>query len=814
MKIADSGSGFNAGGAPARNGNLPVGTAALRARGLALCKPNPGKKNPTGGGWPTRSLEADDFALGDLVGIIGGPLSAPAGHALVIVDLDCPAAVEKADDFLPVTGMEEGRPGKPRSHRYFMVSTGTIPEEAHSTAAQAAPAARDQRGHPGPKIRHFDDPKTGKRLLDFLGTGGQAVCPPSVHHPSGEPREWSGGEPGEPAVVDYRELWSAVCRLAEACGWKPKPPPKTTSRASTAKRPPAGAEGRAVKYLATCAGAVSGKGGHKATLWAARVLAWGFNLGAAGAFPLLRDYYNPRCDPPWSEGELWHKCEDADEVSFDKPRGWLLDEPRPQEGGMASAPADLPARESAPDWASKTNLTDVGNGRRVVKDHGKDLRYCFPWKRWLTYGGTRWAEDETGEAVRRVKQTQAGLYRWAAAQLKALGEQQGEDEKRAGKVAALNKLLAHCLKWEDARRVAACLDMARSEPGIPVMPAELDAHPFLLNVLNGTLDLRTGKLRGHRREDMLTKLAPVEYHRDATCPLWERSTLRWMDGNQDLVTYLQRVVGYGLTGDVSEQSLWFFYGTGANGKSTFLLTLLAMLGDYAMQAVSDLLMVKNHEAHPTERADLFGKRFVVTIETEEGKRLAEALMKQMTGGDKMRARKMRQDFFEFDQTHKIILAANHKPVIRGTDHANWRRIKLVPFTVTIPDEEKDKNLPDKLKAELPGILAWAVRGCIEWQRHGLGEPDEVRQATTAYQAEQDTVQGFLDDCCFVHTSAAVNSSALLDAYHKWSGDKLMTPPAFRERLKDKGFPAPQRGTGGAYFWKGLGLQGSEASEGR
>jgi putative DNA primase/helicase len=270
-------------------------------------------------------------------------------------------------------------------------------------------------------------------------------------------------------------------------------------------------------------------------------------------------------------------------------------------------------------------------------------------------------------------------------------------------------------------------------------------------------------------------------------------------------------VGHGLTGDVSEQALWFFYGTGANGKSTFLATILALLGDYAMQAVSDLLMVKHHESHPTERADLFGKRFVATIETEEGKRIAEALMKQMTGGDKVRARKCFKDFFEFDATHKIVLAANHKPTIKGTDHANWRRIKLVPFTVTIPDEEKDKELPQKLKNELPGILAWAVRGCLDWQKYGLGEPEEIKAATDKYRVEQDSVEGFIKECCAIHPEFRVKASTLFGAYETWSGDKLMTLRAFGDRLREKRFES-KRGHGGAYFWHGIALSPDEEGE--
>jgi putative DNA primase/helicase len=277
-----------------------------------------------------------------------------------------------------------------------------------------------------------------------------------------------------------------------------------------------------------------------------------------------------------------------------------------------------------------------------------------------------------------------------------------------------------------------------------------------------------------------------------------------MGNSLNMVQYLQRVVGYGLTGDVSEQCLWFCHGTGANGKSTFLLTLLELFGDYAMQAVSELLMVKNHEAHPTERADLFGKRFVATIETEQGKRLAESLMKQLTGGDKVRARRMRQDFFEFAPTHKLFLAANHKPVVQGTDLAVWRRIKLVPFTVTIPEDERDKKLSQKLKMELPGILNWAIRGCLDWQANGLQEPQEVTHATKTYQAEQDTVQGFLDQFCLFHREAKVRTSALHEAYVQWSGDKLMTSRAFGDRLREKGYES-KPGHGNNYYWHGIGL---------
>jgi putative DNA primase/helicase len=453
--------------------------------------------------------------------------------------------------------------------------------------------------------------------------------------------------------------------------------------------------------------------------------------------------------------------------------------------------------------------TDVGNGRCLVERHGDDLRYCYPWRQWLVWDGRRWRLDETAAAVRRAKDTVDAMFREAADQVRKLGGAlaKAADEHKPRLQMALDNATAQLTWWtksEDARRINAMLEMARSEEGIPVLPDQLDNDPFLLNVLNGTLDLRTGRLGPHRREDYLTKMCPVEYRADARCPQWEKCLARVMDDNDDLVGYLQRVTGYGLTGDVREQCLWFLHGTGANGKSTFLGTVLAMLGDYGMQAVSELLLAKRSESHPTERADLFGRRLVATIEVDEGKGWAEALMKQLTGGDKVRARWCFKDFFEFPPTWKIFLAANHKPAVRGTDHGNWRRIKLIPFTVTIPEEEQDKTLGEKLRAELPGILAWAVRGCLEWQREGLGEPEEVRRATDAYRAEQDTLGAFLEEACFVHPEAKVQASKLLEVYQEWSGDKLMTQKTFAARLEERGYVS-RPGHANRKYYHGLGL---------
>jgi putative DNA primase/helicase len=257
---------------------------------------------------------------------------------------------------------------------------------------------------------------------------------------------------------------------------------------------------------------------------------------------------------------------------------------------------------------------------------------------------------------------------------------------------------------------------------------------------------------------------------------------------------------------VTEHALFFLYGTGANGKSTFLNTIQEMLGaDYAMKAPSDLLLQKNSEGHPTQFADLAGKRFVSCIEASEGKRLAEAMVKELTGSDPVRARRMREDFWEFNPTHKIWLAANHKPTIRGTDYGIWRRIKLVPFTVMIPPDRQDKGLQEKLRREMAGILNWSVAGCLLWQREGLAEPQAVIDATSQYRQQEDTLAGFLEECCILGPDQQERTGELLTAYLKWSGDSRMNHRVFGELLSKRGF---DRAVVRGYTYRlGIGLAG-------
>jgi len=322
---------------------------------------------------------------------------------------------------------------------------------------------------------------------------------------------------------------------------------------------------------------------------------------------------------------------------------------------------------------------------------------------------------------------------------------------------------------------------------------------------------RTGQLRPHRREDYLTKLCPVTFDRGADCPLWLGFLRDITADDQTLQGFLRRAVGMTLIGAVWDHVLFFLYGTGANGKSTFLIIVQVMLGpDYAMKAPPDLLMAKGQESHPTERADLAGKRFVACIETAEGRRLAESLVKELTGGDRVRARRMREDFREFSPSHKIWLAANHKPIIRGTDWGIWRRVKLVPFTVKIPDDKQDSRLGDKLKAELPGILNWAVLGCLEWQTEGLGEPEAVRKATAEYRSESDIPGAFVDDCCVVGPEYEAPASGLYKDYRRWAeetGERILPQNVFGAALTERGFASDRFTSGidkGKKRWTGIG----------
>ena len=439
--------------------------------------------------------------------------------------------------------------------------------------------------------------------------------------------------------------------------------------------------------------------------------------------------------------------------------------------------------------------TDEANAQLFLQLHGENVRYVPDWRKWLAWTGTHWQNDNGLQVTSWAADMPQAMYQVAGTTMQASLRQQ------AGNLAdALESVGTRCamLIAAQCRRVA--------------KPDQLDQHPFLLNCANGTVDLRTGQIRPHSRVELITHCVDTAYNPTATAPTWQKFLESTFAGDQDLIRFVQKAVGYSMTGSTQEQVLFFCHGVGSNGKSTLLETLLLLLGKLGIQAAPGLLMASRTERHPTDQADLFGKRLVVSQETEDGRRMNESLVKQLTGGDTIRARRMREDFWEFQPTHKLWLSTNHKPVIKGTDHAIWRRIRLIPFSVKFTDDgangtaKKDSALKDKLRAELPGILAWAIAGCLAWQREGMAAPAAVTRATDGYQAEMDMLAAWLEDCCVISRTADVKVSDLYSSYAAWCEANGEHPEAQRKlgmRLTERGFC--QQKLRNARRWIGIGL---------
>lgn len=427
---------------------------------------------------------------------------------------------------------------------------------------------------------------------------------------------------------------------------------------------------------------------------------------------------------------------------------------------------------------------DVGHGPELG-----DLLVAHPDTELPLGGDRRWARDETGEVMRRAKATALALFHEALVIDDA-------DTRKA--------FLRHARQSQNAGRLTAMVMLARSEPEIVLIADDLDTDPWLLTVANGTLDLRTGELRPHRREDLITKLAPVAYDPEARCPTFDRFLER-IQPDTAMRAFLQRVCGYALTGDTREQVLFILSGHGANGKTTFLEAIRKGLQDYALATRPETFLAKRGDTIPNDVAALHGARFVYAVEPEAGRHLAEGLVKQLTGGDIVSARFLHREFFAFRPAFKLFLSANRKPAIRGTNHAIWRRIRLVPFTVTIPDAEQDKTLPAKLEAELPGVLRWLVDGCLTWQREGLMPPAAVTDATEHYREEMDRLADFLAERCVVDSSAHVGKTALYQEYVLYCEhrERPLSKAEFAEALRERGFVESR--TGKERRWRGLQL---------
>ncbi len=420
--------------------------------------------------------------------------------------------------------------------------------------------------------------------------------------------------------------------------------------------------------------------------------------------------------------------------------------------------------------------TDVGNAQALVAAHGPDMRYVPRWKTWIVWDGRRWCRDETGEVERRAKAVVRGWMHEAKTM-------EDKDARAA--------LMKHALRSESSNRIRAMIDLARSEPGVAIDYNALDQRPHLLPVANGTLDLWTGQLCPFSRADLLTRLVDIPYDADADCPVWRQTLHVIFGGDQALIDYVQRAVGYSLTGDTSEQCLHLCHGTGSNGKSTVLDVLGLLSGEYGRQADFTTFLERHGNGPRNDVARLAGARLVRSSEVGENKTLNEGLIKSLTGGDVITARFLFSEDFEFTPQFKLWLAANHKPTIRGTDYAIWRRVRLIPFDVTILPEQRDDHLPTKLRAELPGILSWAVDGCQMWLESGLRPPERVLAATADYREESDTIAAFIGECCEVDPAYTVPAARLYTAYQQWTkdnGEKPVSNTKFGRYLTEHEYP--------------------------
>jgi putative DNA primase/helicase len=445
-----------------------------------------------------------------------------------------------------------------------------------------------------------------------------------------------------------------------------------------------------------------------------------------------------------------------------------------------------------PDGLSE-RATDTGNAIRFAHQHGDSVRYAGG--RFYVWDGRRWAFNATGEIERMAKATARAIITEA--------NFAASDELR-------RSLTRHALASESAQRRRAMLELARSELPIACRLDAFNRDKWLFNASTGTIDLRTGVLTPHSRDDFLTKICGAAFDAGAPCPVWESFLSRIFDGNADLIRFVQRAVGYSLVGVTSEHSLFFLYGTGANGKTTFIEVIKAVFGEYATTADFTAFATRRNSDGPrNDLARLHGARLVTATEFGAGRQLDEVLTKQITGGDTVAARFLWQESFEFEPEFSLWLAGNHRPVVKGTDEAIWRRIKLVPFSVTIPEAERDAHLRERLLEESSGILAWAVRGCLDWQENGLHPPSEVLAATADYRAESDTIGPFLEARTVAEPRASVKAADLFRAYQTWTatqGEEAVSQSAFGMRLTEKGFGTQQRG-GGSRWRVGLRLRG-------
>jgi len=460
-------------------------------------------------------------------------------------------------------------------------------------------------------------------------------------------------------------------------------------------------------------------------------------------------------------------------------------------------------------------LTDTGNAARLAELHGERLRFVPAFGKWLVWSDDgRWVLDHGDVFVREMAKDVGAKLRD-----RALEELAAATSKAEAKPAQAR--LDFALRSLEARRIRDMVDLARGIDGIPVDHESLDADGWILGVANGAVDLRNGKLRPASPDDLLTRVCPVAWDDAAPAERWTRALEEWFP-DAEVRGYVQRVAGAALVGAQTEHVLVIHYGDGGNGKTTFTRALQRVLGPYAVEAHPSLLVETRYKEHDTVRADLFRARLAVAVETDRRVRLAEASVKNLTGADRIRARRMREDPWSFEPTHSLWLQSNHLPAIAGRDRGIWRRIRVVRWLRTFEDAEQDRDLDATLAAEAPGILRWLVGGCLAWQEHGLAEPEAVVRDTLAYRRAEDALRRFAEDVGLTfRADLRLRAQELQDLLATWANEEGISPPRqdVGGWLKDSGcrqttdrWTDATGKTRQARFWLGVGVAGEPLHE--
>lgn len=745
----------------------------LYARGMAVV-PISGSgdgKHPPLDGWQTRRLDWAELeqaiTRGHITGI--GVVTGQLSNNLVDLDFD-------GDGWQPVLDhVLESWPELATTARY------------HSGSGRPHVWLRCPDMPPDFTIAVYKRPDLDCHI-ELRGNGHQTLCPPSLHKKSGKYYRWAVGE------ADLVEV-----PFADLHAWLDAWAPEIAEDVTQTRKP------------ATTPGGRPGDEFNQQADWAALLTGWGWTLAKErrGMGYWVRPGKDARDGHSATlnygdRGKLYVFSADAAPFeanhSYSPFEAYALMEHGGDFGAAAAAlrAQGFGASEEGKPW------TDVANGKRFIAQHGENLRYCEALGGWLVWDGQRWMPDITGQVARMAKATARTIY--------AEADACENDERRQ----ALSKW---AVASESANRQQAMISMAWSEPGIAVQATDFDANPWLLNCANGTLDLRSGRLHVHDRADMLTKLVPVNYDPAATHPILDSYLFDATGGDAEFAAYLQRAVGYSLTGVTSEECFFMVLGPAATGKTTLIEALLAMMGDYGMKSSFDAFLEHNNSGGPTpELARLRGARLVAASETSRTRRLNEVAVKELTGGDLVTARHLHREPITFKPVLKLWLAANEAPKLTDTDTGLWRRLHRLPFEHELAADKRDPFVKESLTSDaLPALLAWAVQGCLDWQRVGLRQPAAVRTATAALRAEFDPLAEFFADRCVFAPSAETGVGSLRQAYEQWANDMGARPinnKDWGQRLRAKGCEQENRRnkSGRARIWRGVGLLTMEQTE--